>query len=177
MLAAVNGPAAGAGLSLALACDVRIASERASFVPAFSGIGLVPDSGGTWLARRLLGQARAFEWLSTGRKLSAAEALEWGLVSEVVPEDAFAERAREIAQRWASLPTRAVWETKRLLDAAETATFEEQLEREAEHAGRADAHARLRRGGRRVSREAPARLHRRGLRAKPASSSAAARRT
>lgn len=132
VLAVVNGPAAGAGLSLALACDVRIASERASFVPAFSGIGLVPDSGGTWLARRLLGQARAFEWLSTGRKLSAAEALDWGLVSEVVPEDALADRARELAQRFASLPTRAVWETKRLLDAAETATFEEQLEREAE---------------------------------------------
>ena len=132
VLAAVNGPAAGAGLSLALACDVRIASDRASFVPAFSGIGLVPDSGGTWLARRLLGQARAFEWLSTGRKLSALEALEWGLVSEVAPEAAFAERTHEIAQRWASLPTRAVWETKRLLDAAETSTFEEQLEREAE---------------------------------------------
>jgi 2-(1,2-epoxy-1,2-dihydrophenyl)acetyl-CoA isomerase len=132
VLAAVNGPAAGAGLSLALACDVRIASDRASFVPAFSGIGLVPDSGGTWLARRLLGQARAFEWLATGRKLAALEALEWGLVSEVVPDAAFAERTREIAERWASLPTRAVWETKRLLDAAETSTFEEQLEREAE---------------------------------------------
>ena len=132
VLAVVNGPAAGAGLSLALACDVRIASERASFVPAFSGIGLVPDSGGTWLARRLLGQARAFEWLSTGRKLSAAEALDWGLVSEVVPEDALAARAGRLAQRFASLPTRAIWETKRLLDAAETATFEEQLEREAE---------------------------------------------
>jgi len=132
VLAAVNGPAAGAGLSLALACDVRIASDRASFVPAFSGIGLVPDSGGTWLARRLLGQARAFEWLSTGRKLPPLEALEWGLVSEVVPEAGFAERTHEIAQRWASLPTRAVWETKRLLDTAETSTFEEQLEREAE---------------------------------------------
>jgi 2-(1,2-epoxy-1,2-dihydrophenyl)acetyl-CoA isomerase len=132
VLAAVNGPAAGAGLSLALACDVRIASDRASFVPAFSGIGLIPDSGGTWLARRLLGQARAFDWLATGRKLAALEALEWGLVSEVVPEAAFAERTHEIAQRWASLPTRAVWETKRLLDAAETSTFEQQLEREAE---------------------------------------------
>ena len=132
VLAVVNGPAAGAGLSLALACDVRIASERASFVPAFSGIGLVPDSGGTWLARRLLGQARAFEWLSTGRRLSAAESLDWGLVSEVVPADALGERAAELAQSFASLPTRAVWETKRLLDAAETATFEEQLEREAE---------------------------------------------
>jgi 2-(1,2-epoxy-1,2-dihydrophenyl)acetyl-CoA isomerase len=132
VLAVVNGPAAGAGLSLALACDVRIASDRASFVPAFGAIGLVPDSGGTWLARRLLGQARAFEWLSTGRKLPAVEALDWGLVSEVVLEAALAERASELAQRFASLPTRAVWETKRLLDAAETASFAEQLEREAE---------------------------------------------
>jgi 2-(1,2-epoxy-1,2-dihydrophenyl)acetyl-CoA isomerase len=132
VLAVVNGPAAGAGMSLALACDVRIASDRASFVPAFSGIGLVPDSGGTWLARRLLGQARAFEWLATGRKLSALEALEWGLVSEVAPENALVERAHELAERFASLPTRAVWETKRLLDAAETTTFEQQLELEAE---------------------------------------------
>src|SRR5581483_6329509 len=66
VIAAVNGPAAGAGLSLALACDVRIAADAASFVPAFISIGLVPDSGGTWLARRLLGSARAFEWLTTG---------------------------------------------------------------------------------------------------------------
>ena len=135
VLAVVNGPAAGAGLSLALACDVRIAAESASFIPAFSGIGLVPDSGGTWLARRLLGQARAFEWLASGRKLSAAEALAWGLVSEVVPDEALAVRAREAAQQFASLPTRAVWETKRLLDAAETATFDEQLDREADAQG------------------------------------------
>src|SRR6202162_3822772 len=74
VIAAVNGPAAGAGLSLALACDVRIASDAASFVPAFIGIGLVPDTGGTWLARRLLGAARAFEWLTIGRRLTAAEA-------------------------------------------------------------------------------------------------------
>src|SRR5262249_32153536 len=68
VIAVVNGPAAGAGLSLALACDVRIASDEASFVPAFIGIGLVPDSGGTWFARRLLGTARAFEWFTTGRR-------------------------------------------------------------------------------------------------------------
>ena len=76
VIAAVNGPAAGAGLSLALACDVRLASSEATFVPAFVGIGLVPDTGGTWLARRLLGAARAFEWLTTGRRLTAAEALD-----------------------------------------------------------------------------------------------------
>lgn len=131
VLAAVNGPAAGAGMSLALACDVRIAGEDASFVPAFITIGLVPDSGGTWLVRRLLGAARAFEWLTTGRRLPAEEAREWGLVSEVVPADQLAERAAEVGRLFAAMPTRAVWQTKRLLDAAETTTFAEQLELEA----------------------------------------------
>ncbi|HEY8703951.1 MAG TPA: DUF4389 domain-containing protein [Gaiellaceae bacterium] len=131
VIAAVNGAAAGAGLSLALACDVRIAADSASFVPAFIKIGLVPDSGGTWLARRLLGSARAFEWLTTGRRLSAEEARDWGLVSEVVAADHFAERAQEVAQLFAAMPTRAVWHTKRLLDAAESTTFAEQLELEA----------------------------------------------
>jgi 2-(1,2-epoxy-1,2-dihydrophenyl)acetyl-CoA isomerase len=132
VIAAVNGPAAGAGLSLALACDVRIASAAASFVPAFISIGLVPDSGGTWLARRLLGAARAFEWLTTGRRVDPEEARAWGLVSEVVPAEELSERAQEVAQLFAQMPTRAVWETKRLLDAAETNTFEEQLELEAQ---------------------------------------------
>jgi 2-(1,2-epoxy-1,2-dihydrophenyl)acetyl-CoA isomerase len=131
VLAVVNGPAAGAGLSLALACDIRIASDEASFVPAFIGIGLIPDTGGTWFARRLLGTARAFEWLTTGRRLTAAEALQWGLVSEVVPAAELAQRAHEVAELFAAMPTRAVWETKRLLDAAETATLEQQLETEA----------------------------------------------
>ena len=131
VIAAVNGPAAGAGLSLALACDVRIASTAASFVPAFISIGLLPDSGGTWLAHRLLGSARAFEWYTTGRRLDAEEARTWGLVSEVVSAEDLAERAQEVAQLFANMPTRAVWETKRLLDAAETTTFEQQLELEA----------------------------------------------
>ena len=131
VIAAVNGAAAGAGLSLALACDLRIASDGASFVPAFIKIGLVPDSGGTWLVRRLLGAARAFEWLTTGRRLSAEDACEWGLVSEVVPADQFGARVQEVAQLYAAMPTRAVWETKRLLDAAESTTFAEQLELEA----------------------------------------------
>ena len=131
VIAAVNGPAAGAGLSLALACDVRIAADSASFVPAFINIGLVPDSGGTWLVRRLLGAARAFEWLTTGRRLAADEAREWGLVSEVVPAAQLADRAQEVGRLFAAMPTRAVWQTKRLLDAAETSGFAEQLELEA----------------------------------------------
>jgi 2-(1,2-epoxy-1,2-dihydrophenyl)acetyl-CoA isomerase len=131
VIAVVNGPAAGAGMSLALACDVRIASESASFVPAFINIGLVPDSGGTWLVRRLLGTALAFEWLTTGRRLGAEEARAWGLVSEVVPADQLEPRAQEVAELFAAMPTRAVWHTKRLLDAAEGTTFHEQLELEA----------------------------------------------
>jgi 2-(1,2-epoxy-1,2-dihydrophenyl)acetyl-CoA isomerase len=132
VIAAVNGAAAGAGLSLALACDARIAADSASFVPAFIKIGLVPDSGGTWLVRRLLGAARAFEWLTTGRRVDAAEALAWGLVNEVVPADELQRRGQEVAELFAAMPTRAVWHTKRLLDVAENATFEQQLELEAQ---------------------------------------------
>jgi 2-(1,2-epoxy-1,2-dihydrophenyl)acetyl-CoA isomerase len=131
VIAAVNGPAAGAGMSLAFACDLRIASDAASFVPAFVNIGLVPDSGGTWFVRRVLGTARAFEWLASGRRLRAEEALQWGIVSEVVPAAELAARTQEVAERFAALPTRAIWQTKRLLDAAETATLEQQLELEA----------------------------------------------
>ena len=99
VIAAVNGPAAGAGLSLAAACDIRIASEAAGFVPGFVGIGLVPDSGGSWFIHRLLGFARALEWMSSNRRLDAAEALAWGLVSEVIPADAFEQRVAEIGSR------------------------------------------------------------------------------
>lgn len=132
VIAAVNGAAAGAGLSLACACDIRIASDAASFVPAFIGIGLVPDSGGSWHLERLLGFARAFEWMASNRKLSAGEALDWGLVSEVVPADGLADRAAALAAEWAERPTRAVGMTKRLFDGAHGRTLEEQLEREAQ---------------------------------------------
>src|SRR2546430_12232938 len=80
VIAAVNGAAAGAGLSIACACDIRIAADAATFIPAFVNIGLVPDSGGTYFIARLLGPSRAFEWMSSGRRLSAAEAHGWGLV-------------------------------------------------------------------------------------------------
>ena len=132
VLAAVNGPAAGAGLSFACACDLRLAAASATFVPAFINIGLVPDSGGTYFVRRLLGTARAFEWMTSGRRLSAAEALDWGLVSEVVADEKLAERAAERAAELAAMPTRGVGLTKRLFDSAENATLEEQLELEAQ---------------------------------------------
>ncbi|MGZ8707178.1 MAG: enoyl-CoA hydratase-related protein [Gaiellaceae bacterium] len=132
VIAAVNGAAAGAGMSLACACDLRIAADSASFVPAFINIGLVPDSGGSFFVTRILGPARAFEWLASGRKLTAAEAHAWGLVSEVVEPEALAARAAEVAAQLAALPTRAVGMTKRLIDHAPNATLEQQLEREAD---------------------------------------------
>jgi 2-(1,2-epoxy-1,2-dihydrophenyl)acetyl-CoA isomerase len=132
VLAAVNGPAAGAGLSLACACDLRLAADGATFVPAFINIGLVPDSGSTYFVRRLLGTARAFEWMTSGRRLTAAEALEWGLVSEVVDDEALAGRAAERAAELAAMPTRGIALSKRLFDHAEHTTLEEQLELEAQ---------------------------------------------
>ncbi len=132
VLAALNGPAAGAGLSLACACDLRIASSGARLVPAFVSIGLVPDSGATFFLSRLLGPARAFEWMARGRPLSAAEALDWGLVSEVVEPQELPGRAAALAAELAELPTAAVARHKRLFDAAPANTLEEQLELEAQ---------------------------------------------
>ena len=131
VIAAVNGACAGAGLSLACACDVRIASDQAAFVPGFIGIGLVPDAGGTWFIHRLLGLSRAFEWMVSNRRLGADEALVWGLVSEVRAADRFEKRVGELAAWYAALPTRAVAMTKQLFEHAYTASLEEQLELEA----------------------------------------------
>ncbi len=132
VIAAVNGACAGAGLSLACACDIRIAADNASFVPGFIGIGLVPDAGGTYFVHRLLGASRAFEWMSSNRRLTAAEAHAGGIVSEVVEGEALPARTAELASFYAGLPTRAVGMTKRLFDHADTATLEEQLEYEAQ---------------------------------------------
>jgi 2-(1,2-epoxy-1,2-dihydrophenyl)acetyl-CoA isomerase len=132
VIAAVNGVCAGAGLSLACVCDFRIAADNAGFVPGFIGIGLVPDAGGTYFLNRLLGASRAFEWMTSNRRLTAAEAHAWGLVSEVVEADALPARAAEVAAFYAALPTRGVGMTKRLFDHADGATLEEQLEFEAQ---------------------------------------------
>jgi 2-(1,2-epoxy-1,2-dihydrophenyl)acetyl-CoA isomerase len=131
VIAAVNGPAAGAGLSFACACDLRVAAESATFVPGFVGIGLVPDAGGTFFVHRLLGFARAFEWMCSNRRLTAAEALEWGIVSEVVSDESFAARVAALAAEWAERPTLAVGGTKELFEHAATASLEEQLALEA----------------------------------------------
>jgi 2-(1,2-epoxy-1,2-dihydrophenyl)acetyl-CoA isomerase len=132
VLAAVNGVCAGAGLSLACACDLRIASDAAFFVPGFVGIGLVPDSGGTHFVHRLLGAPRAFEWMTSNRRLTADEAHAWGLVSEVVAAEVFPARVAEAAAGLAAGPTLAIGMTKRLFDAADSSTLDEQLELEAQ---------------------------------------------
>jgi 2-(1,2-epoxy-1,2-dihydrophenyl)acetyl-CoA isomerase len=132
VIAAVNGPVAGAGLSLASACDIRVASTAAAFVPGFVGIGLVPDSGGTWFLHRLLGFTRAFEWMSSNRKLGPDEALAWGLVSEVIPAESFDARVADLAATWAALPTVAVAMTKQLFEQAHAASLEDQLALEAD---------------------------------------------
>jgi 2-(1,2-epoxy-1,2-dihydrophenyl)acetyl-CoA isomerase len=132
VVAAVNGPAAGAGLALASACDIRIAADSATFVPAFIHIGLIPDTGASFFLARLLGYGRAFEWLCTGKRLTAADAHAWGFVLEVVEAGKLMDRAAAVASELAALPTRAIGMTKRLLDGAATSTLGEQLELEAQ---------------------------------------------
>jgi 2-(1,2-epoxy-1,2-dihydrophenyl)acetyl-CoA isomerase len=144
VIASVNGAAAGAGMSLALAADLVVASDAARFVPAFHRIGLVPDSGLTRTLVRALGRHRAFEILVGERQLDPQEAQAAGLVAAVVPADRLAEVTRELARRLASGPTRAFALTKRLVNDAEDAPLDRSLAHEAdlqELAGRTEDHA------------------------------------
>src|SRR6185369_3797346 len=118
IVGAINGIAAGAGASLAFACDVRIAAEGASFLLAFGRVGLVPDSGATWLLPRLVGPAKAAEMALLADPLSAADAERFGLVMRVVPTEQLMDEARAIAVRLTGLAPRAVALTKQALDAA-----------------------------------------------------------
>ena len=131
-IAAVNGAAAGAGFSFALACDLRIMSDQAVLLMAFSNIGLVPDSGGSWFLARTVGYARAFEIAATGRRVDAAEALALGLVQQVVPADEVLPAAERLAADLAARPTAALAWTKRLMRAALTGSLEDTIEREAQ---------------------------------------------
>ena len=144
VIASVNGVAAGAGMSLALAADLVVAAEDARFVPAFARIGLVPDSGLTRTLVRTLGRHRATEVLLGERKLGADDALAAGLVAAVVPGDRLAEVTRELAHRLATGPTVAIGLTKRLVNAAEDADLGASLGAEAafqDLAGRTEDHA------------------------------------
>ena len=144
VVAAVNGVAAGAGVSLALACDLVYASEDARFIQAFVRIGLVPDSGSTRTLVRALGRHRAAHLIFSGEPLAAPEARDAGLVNEVVPGDQLAATAHAAAARLAAAPTRAIGLAKRAINHAEDALLGESLAMEAalqELAGRTQDHA------------------------------------
>ncbi|MGK2868556.1 MAG: crotonase/enoyl-CoA hydratase family protein [Mycobacterium sp.] len=127
LIAAVNGPAIGAGCDLATMCDLRIASERASFAESFVQIGLVPGDGGTWFLQRAIGYERAAEMTLTGDRIDAATALAWGLVSRVVHHDELLTAAKELADRIAKNPPHALRMAKRLLQESRTGNLESTL--------------------------------------------------
>jgi 2-(1,2-epoxy-1,2-dihydrophenyl)acetyl-CoA isomerase len=144
VIAAVNGVAAGAGVSLALACDLVYAAEDARFIQAFVKIGLVPDSGSTRTLVRALGRHRAAQLIFSGEPLSAAEALAAGLVNAVLPTAELMNTVQDAAARLAAAPTTAIGYAKRLINAAEDAGLQESLALEAglqELAGRTHDHA------------------------------------
>ena len=130
-IAAVNGPAIGAGCDLTCMCDIRIASETATFAESFVKVGIIPGDGGAWLLPRVVGLSKAAEMSFTGDALSAAEALECGLVSRVVPPGELLAAANDLAQRIAANPGGALRMTKRLLREGQTARLESLLEMSA----------------------------------------------
>jgi 2-(1,2-epoxy-1,2-dihydrophenyl)acetyl-CoA isomerase len=119
VVAAVNGVAAGAGANLALCCDLVVAGRSASFIQAFTKIGLVPDSGGTWLLPRLVGSARALGIALLGDKLPAEEAARIGLIWQCVDDAALADTAAALASKLAAMPTRALVATRQAMTAAQ----------------------------------------------------------
>ena len=131
VVAAVNGVAAGAGANFALCCDLVVAGRGASFIQAFSKIGLVPDCGGTWLLPRLVGRARALGLAMLGEKLPAEEAQRIGLIWQVVDDAALMGSALALANRLAAMPAKALVETRRALDAAAPMDFGDALALEA----------------------------------------------
>jgi enoyl-CoA hydratase/carnithine racemase len=128
VVAAVNGPAIGAGLDLATMCDVRVAAESAKFAESFVKLGIIPGDGGAWLLPRIVGFSRATELALTGEMIDAEEALRIGLVSHVVPEAELLTKAKEIAAKIAANPPHAVRMTKRLLREGQTAELKNILE-------------------------------------------------
>src|SRR5207253_5007049 len=118
VIAAVNGVAAGAGANIALACDLVIAARSASFIQSFAKIGLVPDSGGTWLLPKLVGNARALGLALLGDKLSAEKAMEWGLIWACVDDELLVPEVNTLAQQLAAAPTRGLAATKHAMAGA-----------------------------------------------------------
>lgn len=130
VVAAINGVAAGAGANIALCCDVVVAAESASFLQAFSKIGLIPDSGGTHTLPRLIGWQKASALMMLGEKVAAAEAERIGMIYKVFPDATFNDEAKKIATTLAQLPTRGLAYTKQILTMSFTNTFDEQLQDE-----------------------------------------------
>jgi len=129
-IAAVNGVAAGAGASLALACDLVVAAKSASFIQAFGKLGLVPDSGATWFLPRLVGSARAVGLAMLGERLAAEDAAAWGLIWRCVEDAGFAAAVDALAAGLAAAPTRGLVRTREAMQAAATATLAAQLDLE-----------------------------------------------
>jgi len=124
VIAAVNGVAAGAGANLALVCDIILASEKASFIQAFSAIGLIPDSGGTYFLPRLVGRARAMAYAMLGDKVSATKAEEVGMIYKCIPAEEFETEVEKLASKMSKMPTRALALTKKAINASMGNTFE-----------------------------------------------------
>jgi 2-(1,2-epoxy-1,2-dihydrophenyl)acetyl-CoA isomerase len=131
VICAVNGVAAGAGANLALACDIVLAAKSASFIEAFCKLGLIPDTGGTWVLPRLIGPARAMGLALLGDKLPAEKAEQWGLIWRCVPDEALMDEAMAMAEHFAAAPTRGLAFTKKAMLASWTNTLEQQLQMEA----------------------------------------------
>jgi 2-(1,2-epoxy-1,2-dihydrophenyl)acetyl-CoA isomerase len=131
IIAAVNGVAAGAGANIALACDIVVASENASFIQAFSKIGLIPDSGGTYFLPRLIGLQKATALMMLGDTISSTDAEQMGMIYKVIPADKFDDEVRELAFRTAQMPTQALGFIKELMNNSLTHTLKEQLELES----------------------------------------------
>lgn len=127
----INGVAAGAGCSLALACDITVASEEATLIEVFINIGLVPDSGSSYFLPRLVGMARAFEWCSMGTRIKAKDAVAAGLINKAVPHDMLDEAVKEYTDYYAQAPTKAIGLIKKMLQRSATSTLDEALEYEA----------------------------------------------
>ena len=127
----INGVAAGAGCSLALACDMRIMSSKAKLIEVFIRIGLIPDSGSHWFLTQLVGMARAFEYAATGKDISAEEAERAGLVNKVVPPEKLEEEVQALASRFAAAPTKAIGLVKRTLNKSLSTDLDAILEYEA----------------------------------------------
>jgi len=130
VICAVNGVAAGAGVNIALAADIIIAARSAKFIQSFANIGLVPDSGGTWVLPRLVGQARALGLALTGDPLPAEKAEEWGLIWKAVDDDKLAEEADALVAKFASAPTRGLAATRQAIRSTWSRTLDQQLDLE-----------------------------------------------